>query len=178
MKIRLSQENGSAPSRRASSRRFAAPESSPAKEIVGARCPSRDSPSRERAGWVEWANGDLAARVHPHPDRHPFGNEKCCSLAFCSPSPAKAGARPKREKDGVRYGGGVGEGPSFRASGGQARAARHREFAVCPANLSSGQFLLGRRGLQRGFDEVDEVMRFSARGVAAMTEANGRTPSP
>lgn len=31
-------------------------------------------------------------------------------------------------------------------------------------------------GLQRGFDEVDEVWGLSARGVAAMTEANGRHP--
>lgn len=48
------------------------------------------TPARESAGWAEWVHGDTTVRVFPHSDRHPFGNEKCCTFASCYPSAPKA----------------------------------------------------------------------------------------
>lgn len=62
--------------------------------------PPGDTPARESAGWAEWVNGDMTVRVFPHSDRHPFGNEKCCTFASCYPSAPKAwiGRGAKRER--------------------------------------------------------------------------------
>jgi len=113
--------------------------------------------------------------VSPHSDRHPSGNEKCCSLAFCYPSAPKAwigrGAQRGQRRRGSVVSFGRKQTPEPLVI---------TELAVCPAKILSpgGSRRRTERRAPARVRRGCRGMRFSARGVAAMTEANGRPRVP
>jgi hypothetical protein len=57
-------------------------------------------------GSLHREDGDLVVRVLPHSLGHPFGNEKCCSLAYCTPTAPKTQIGRGSQDEGS-VGGGV-----------------------------------------------------------------------
>jgi hypothetical protein len=117
--------------------------------------------------------------VFPHSAGHPSGNEKCCSLASLHPRRAKNADRKGAHDEGS-VGGGTLLSREIRSCVARLSGSPREGFAQRVRGMPSQDPLTPERvrrdGLQRGFDEVVEVWRLSARGVAAMTEANQRRP--
>lgn len=100
--------------------------------------------------------------MSPHSDRHPSGNEKCCSLAFCYPSAPKAwigrGAqRGRRRRRSLVPSSGRNRAPS---------RSSFTELAVCPAKISppAARAVGGKMGSSAGSTRLSKNVAQCSRG--------------